>query len=90
MLSKAERAGLGDQVARHLEGLHAVDGFLHFGIEILNAEAQAIEAEAAQAFPDAAALVTRGSTSMPISASGAKEKRSAAKPKRSSICAGVR
>ena len=54
MLSKAERARAGDQFARHLQRLHAMDGLLHLGIEILNAQAQAIEAEAPQRSPDAA------------------------------------
>ena len=52
---KAECAGRGDQIARHLERLDAVDGLLHFGIEILNAQAEAIEAQALQALRDAAA-----------------------------------
>ena len=47
---EAQRASLGDQIAGHLVGLDAMDGLLHFGIEILNAQAQAIEAQAAQAF----------------------------------------
>ena len=49
MLSKPS-ARAGNQVARHLQRLDAVDGFLHFGMEILNAHAQAIEAEAPQCF----------------------------------------
>ena len=47
---KAQVARRLDQIARHLEGLNAVDGLLHFGIEVLNAQAQAIEAQALQAF----------------------------------------
>ena len=50
MLLEAQRARLGDQIAGHLIGLDAMDGLLHFGVEILDAHAQAIEAEAAQAF----------------------------------------
>ncbi len=42
-----------DQVAGHFIGLHAMDRFLHLGLKILNAHAEAVEAEAAQAFPDA-------------------------------------
>ncbi len=45
-----ERAGGGDQVARHLVGLHAMDGLLHERIEILHAHAQAIETETAKSF----------------------------------------
>ena len=63
--------------------------FLHLRMEILNAHAQAVEAEPAQRF-QMRALVTRGSISMPISASGANVNRSARRPNRSSICAGVR
>ena len=47
---KAEPARLFDQVARHFERLDAVNRFLHFGMEILNAHAQAVEAEPPQRF----------------------------------------
>ena len=47
---EAERAGAGDQVARHFVGLDAMDGFLHFGVEILDAHAEAIEAELRRRF----------------------------------------
>ena len=52
--AETECARLRDQIAGHFERLDAMDGFLHFGVEILNAEAQAIEAEAPQGFRDAA------------------------------------
>ena len=50
MLSKPSRARRFDQVARHFERLDAVNRFLHFGMEILNAHAQAVEAEPPQRF----------------------------------------
>ena len=39
-----------DQIARHFVGLHAMNRFLHLGLKILDAHAQAVEAEAAQRF----------------------------------------
>ena len=36
------------QVANALEGLHAVHGLLHVGVEVLHAEAQPVEAERAE------------------------------------------
>ena len=48
MLSKPSARALGDQFAGHFQRLHAVNGLLHFGIEILDAHAQPIEAQAAQ------------------------------------------
>ena len=47
---EAELARGDDQVAGHFVRLDAVDGLLHFGLKILDAHAQAIEAEPAQAF----------------------------------------
>ena len=47
---EAEFARGGDQIARHFIGLHAMNRFLHLGLEILNAHAQAVEAQAAQRF----------------------------------------
>ena len=88
MLSKP-RARAGTISSRvTLEGLHAMNGLLDFGFKILNAHAEAIEAQPTEDSRCAGA-VTRGSTSMPISASGAKVKLSR-ETKRSSICAGVR
>ena len=49
-LSKSELACGDDQIARQFVRLHAVNRFLHLGLEILNAHAQAVEAEAAQGF----------------------------------------
>ena len=78
------------KVARQFERLNAVDGRLHFGMEILNAHAEAIEAQAREGFRDAPRVVTRGSISMPISASGEKRKCARVNPNRSAICSGVR
>ena len=47
---KAEPARLFDQAPRHFERLDAVNCFLHFGMKILNAHAQAVEAEPPQRF----------------------------------------
>src|SRR5271156_2504610 len=47
---ETELARGGDQIARHFVGLHAMNRFLHLGLEILDAHAQAVEAEAAQGF----------------------------------------
>ncbi len=47
---EAEIAGGEEQVARHLVGLNAVHGFLHFGMEVLNAHAETVEAELAEGF----------------------------------------
>src|SRR5207245_2344905 len=45
---EAQGARRGDEVAGHLEGLDAVDGRLHLGMKVLNAHAQAVEAEPPQ------------------------------------------
>src|SRR5882762_3229287 len=39
-----------EQVARHFERLNTVDGFLHVGVKILDAHAEAVEAEFAESF----------------------------------------
>jgi len=43
MLSKPSFASGEEQVARHFEWLNAVDGFLHIGVKILDAHAEAVE-----------------------------------------------
>ncbi len=45
---KAERARLGDQREHLLRGLDAVHGFLHVGVKVLHAEAQAVKAQGRQ------------------------------------------
>ena len=47
---EAEFARGDNQIARHFVGLHAMNRFLHLGLKILNAHAQAVEAEATQGF----------------------------------------
>ncbi len=50
MLENPSVAGIGDQVAGRFKRLHAVDGRLHLVVEILYAQAEAVEAQAAQRF----------------------------------------
>ena len=45
---ETKRAGAGNQFRGHLEGLHTLYGSLHLGIEVLDAHAQAVKAEAAE------------------------------------------
>jgi len=52
---KTEIASGEEQVARHFERLNTVDGFLHVGVKILDAHAEAVEAEFAESFPNARA-----------------------------------
>ena len=47
---EAKLARLGDQFGGHFQRLHAIHRLLHLGIEILNAHAQAVEAQPAQRF----------------------------------------
>ena len=52
-----------------LRRLHAIDGALYGGIEVLHAEAQAVEAERRQPV-DVLGVTVRGSTSMEYSRAG--------------------
>jgi hypothetical protein len=65
----AQRAGASHQLAHHLERLLTVHGLLHVGIEVLDAEAQAVEAEAAEV-RSRSGVTVRGSTSIETSESG--------------------
>src|SRR2546423_4109472 len=53
---KAQFACTEKQVACQLERLKPMNGFLHFGMKILNAHAEPVEAEATQSFE----VVSRG------------------------------
>ena len=50
MLAKPSERASCDQVARRFERLNAVDGLLHFGMKVLDAEAQTVEAHAGERF----------------------------------------
>ena len=50
MLSKPSARACAIKFARHFERLYAINRLLHFGIEILDAQAQAVEAEPPQSF----------------------------------------
>src|SRR5437764_2252928 len=47
---ESQTPGAEKQIARHFERLDAVNSFLHFGLKILNAHAQPVEAELAESF----------------------------------------